>query len=123
MDPITIKNKAGIDQVFKFIGIKQNNTFVFERSAETLVGRARIELLVNGNQAVNRVKGKLMLPSLCESAEACGVPVVNYTMVGSFDMSIVKSSTLTERQDVNTMVANLITSTFVDGLVVDGSAL
>lgn len=116
---IVLKNKANVDVTFNFVGTTANGV-IYDAPGATLLDRKRLTLqLIEGKNA-NRVKFKLSVPSVCDTAPGC-VPVISYTQVASGDYSIVRFSSLLDRQDIDAMVASLTDSTAITSLVVDGS--
>lgn len=123
MTQIVLKDKLGADQVFTFSTVAPNGDSVFTRNVGPLLGRAELRLSLNGNAKVNRVKAKLSVPSVCVSAPvegSCATSTVEYIMVGSTDISVVKQSSETAREDFNAMLESLAANATIAQVIIDG---
>lgn len=123
MSTIVLKDALGADQVFTFSTVSPNGESVFTRNTGPLLGRAELRISLNGNAKVNRVKAKLSVPSVCTSAptaDGCTTTAVEYIMVGSTDISVVKQSSEESRDDLNAMLKSLAATPVIEQLIVDG---
>lgn len=120
MNAIILKDSLDADQTFAYKGTTQTGQAVFERRSSQLLGRAQITLNMNGNANVLRAKGKLSVPVVCEEADTCGVPSVNYIEVGSFDITVPTISSAVSRDDFIAMFSSLISSQVVTDMATEG---
>lgn len=123
MTSIILKDKALADQTFTFKTILPNGSAVFERIAGPLVGRAELTLSLSEGANVNRVKAKLSIPKVCVTTPSngdCGRPVVEYTQVGSLDISVVRFSSEVEREDMSAMLNSLAGNPVFKSIIVNG---
>lgn len=121
--PIVLKDSALADQTFNYVGTGANNAIIYERSAPTLVGRARLSLSLSGNSNVNRVRVKMSVPSVCTTPlpdGGCSRPTVEYTQVASADLSVVAFSSAASRADLAAMFGSLISNADVISMITDG---
>lgn len=116
---ITLKDAEGVDVVFTLTGVS-GNTAIFDSVTDSLLGRKRLEVSLKQSAAVNRVGYKLTLPSVCDDETTCGVSKITYTQIASGDISVVKASTVVDRNDLAAMQASLASSAAVQNMITNG---
>lgn len=117
---IVLKDRNDIDVVFSQKGYT-NNGLIFEAAGTNLLDRKRLTLQISEGASVNRVKFKLSAPSVCQSATDCSSTAVQYTLVASGDLSVVRFSSEEDRKDLAALVASLAACTELEDMIVDGS--
>lgn len=115
---ITLKDKALVNHVF-VPRSAANNTVVYVAPGSTLLDAKKLELTLKDNGPTNRVIGKLSLPTV-GVAPGTGVSGVQWTEVGSFDLSSVKVATSAAAEDFVAMFASLLASDAVKSMFVSG---
>lgn len=118
MTTIVLKDRNDEDVIFKFTGVT-NNGVVYDAIGATLLDRKRLTLQVQEGANVNRVKYKISVPSVCSSGTDC-VPTVSYTLVDSGDLSVVRFSSIEDRQDLAAFHKSLAASDVVTDMIVSG---
>lgn len=121
MSTIVLKDKANADVTFTLTGVA-GNSVIFDNRTSSLLGRKRITLTVNENKNTNRVAVKLSLPSVCAGDETSDCPTesIKYTQVASADITVVRFSSLVDREDLASLFGSLITSAAVEDMVTEG---
>lgn len=121
MSTIVLKDKANADVTFTLTGVA-GNSVIFDNRTSSLLGRKRLTLTVNENKNTNRIAVKLSIPSVCDdkSASGCTTESVKYTQVASADITVVRFSSLADREDLAAMFGSLITSAAVEDMVTEG---
>lgn len=115
---IVLKNRNDEDVIFKFTGVTANGV-IYDSVGTTLMDRKRLTLQVQEGAKVNRVKYKISVPSVCTSGTDC-VPTVSYTLVDSGDLSVVRFSSVEDRQDLAAFHKSLASSEAVAEMIVSG---
>lgn len=116
---IVLKDRNGANVTFNQKGYT-NNGIIFEAMGTTLLDRKRLSLQITEGANVNRVKFKLSVPSVCQSATDCSTSAVQYTLVASGDLSVVRFSSNEAREDLAALVASLAASAELENMVTDG---
>lgn len=120
MTTIVLKDKANADVTFTLTGVA-GNSVIFDNRTSSLLGRKRITLTVNENKNTNRIAVKLSLPSVCVGdGSDCTTESVKYTQVASADITVVRFSSLVDREDLAALFGSLITSAAVEDMVTEG---
>lgn len=112
---IVLKDSASNDVTFTLVK-RDNNALTFVNSnGGSLMGQKRILVSLNEGKNANRVKVKLMLPSVC--SDECDVEKVKYEQVSSQDITVVKFATQTDREDLAALTASLASEDVVANLI------
>ena len=120
MSTIVLKDKANADVTFTLTGVA-GNSVIFDNRTSSLLGRKRLTLTVNENKNTNRVAVKLSIPSVCDdSVSGCTTESVKYTQVASADITVVRFSSLADREDLAALFGSLITNAAIEDMVVEG---
>lgn len=121
MSTIVLKDKANADVTFTLTGVA-GNSVIFDNRTSSLLGRKRLTLTVNENKNTNRVAVKLSIPSVCVEGDSsgCTTESVKYTQVASADITVVRFSSLTDREDLAALFGSLVTSAAVEDMVTEG---
>ena len=115
---IILKNKANVDVVF----VPRNtagNVVTYVAPGATLLGAMRLDLNLKEGGLTNRVVGKLSVPTVGVNPTT-GVNGVQWTEVGSFDLSSVKSATTVAAEDFFAMWKSLAGHAAVEAMFRDG---
>lgn len=118
MTQIVLKDSLDQDVVFKHISTSQNK-IVFEAAGDSLLDRKRLELSLSQSANVNRAKYKITVPSICNDGDSC-VPKIAYTQVASGDVSIVRYSSVKDREDLAAYMESLAQSQALKDIIIDG---
>lgn len=120
MSTIVLKDKANADVTFTLTGVA-GNSVIFDNRTSSLLGRKRLTLTVNENKNTNRIAVKLSIPSVCASDPSdCTTESIKYTQVASADITVVRFSSLADREDLAALFGSLITSAAVEDMVTEG---
>lgn len=105
---IVIQDGAAANRTFAPIGRASSSEKVLYRVMTGPVAQApRLETEIVSKTQVDRVTGKITLPTYNTPADG-SAPVLQYTRVGSFDLSLPTNATEAERKDIRVLLANLI---------------
>lgn len=89
---IVLKNAAAVDQTFNLVGVN-GDTVHYVKSGTSLLDAARLSIQIKSGKGANRIYGKLSVPSVGVSPTT-GLPEIQWTEVGSNDLSsVLKAST------------------------------
>lgn len=116
MTTIVLKDRNNADVTFSLTSVSPNG-LVFDNRSGALLNRKRITLSLNEGAKTNRVRCKLSIPAV---ATVDGLPVVQYTQVGSCDISVVTFASDEDRQDLAAMFGSLATSAAVTDMIEAG---
>lgn len=107
---ITLKNGTATDVVFTPNGRVATSEQVRYRNLQDPVkGSAIITTLISSKENVDRVTGRITVPKYCVPTEgACTPPELQYTCVGSFDLSLPTAATAADRKDIRVLLSNLL---------------
>lgn len=119
MSTIVLKDKANADVTFSLTGVA-GNSVIFDNRSSSLLGRKRLTLTVNENKNTNRIAVKLSLPSVCAGDTECAAESIKYTQVASADITVVRFSSLADREDLAALFGSLITNAAVEDMVTEG---
>lgn len=111
---ITLRDKDGVDVVFTEASHKQD-TISFTAQGESLLDTKRLDISLRPNGATNRLVAKLSVPSVGQNPST-GIPGVQWTEVGSFDLTAVKVASADAANDFIAMFASLAASNTVKQL-------
>lgn len=121
---ITIKDgkTTPADHVFSPMRIDQNNVASFnERVGDTLIGQPvftwQIRSPVNGTGETFKVAAKLSIPKVITTTDGTGKSVtsVDYVSLATAELVVSRRSTLQERKDLRTMLANALLNATLAG--------
>lgn len=120
MSTIVLKDKANADVTFTLTGVA-GSSVIFDNRTSSLLGRKRLTLTVNENKNTNRIAVKLSIPSVCEGeTSGCTAESIKYTQVASADITVVRFSSLADREDLAALFGSLITNAAVEDMVTEG---
>lgn len=119
MQDIILKNKALVNMTF-IPRQQKGSVYHYTRAGASLMDTMRLELDLRESQATNRVVGKLSVPSVGTNPST-GQPVVQWTEIGSFDLSSVKAAATIAAEDFFAMFASLVASDVVKQMYVNGA--
>lgn len=116
---IVLKNAAGEDVVFNYVGTPSANKQVFQYRGSTLLDTYKLELSLTESANTNRIRYKLSIPKVCPAGPDCK-PVISFTQVASGDITVVKFSEHSDRELLQALVSSLTATTAVKEMVEDG---
>lgn len=116
---IVLKDAANADVRFD-ISRRNGNTAEFVHLGDSLLDRSRLQLALKENGRTNRILGKLSVPSV-DVNPGTGKPEVQYTEVGSFDLSSVLIASPAAANEFIAMFKSLVSSQVVAGMFTDGT--
>lgn len=98
------------------------NKVIYIATGTSLLDVRRLELSLKDNGSTNRVIGKLSIPTVGTSPST-GLPSVQWTEVGSFDLASVKGATKVAAEDFFAQFASFAGHASVKSMYVDGVRL
>lgn len=98
---IVLKNAAAVDQTFTLVGVN-GDTVTYVKTGSSLLDTARLTIQIKSGKGANRVYGKLSVPSVGVNPST-GLPEVQWTEVGSNDLSSVLKASATAAADFAAM--------------------
>lgn len=98
---IVLKNAAAVDQTFTLASVN-GDTVTYVRAGSSLLDIARLTIQIKSGKGANRVYGKLSVPSVGVNPST-GLPEVQWTEVGSNDLSSVLKASTTAAADFAAM--------------------
>lgn len=116
---ITLKDHTDGDVTYHRIFSDANSMRYVTRGA-SLLGNSQLDLRIDRRANVNRVYAKLSLPTVCVDAQSCGKTVVQYTEVGSLDLSSVLMADEDARNNFIAQFASLASKEEVAAMFTDG---
>lgn len=102
---ITLKDKAGANVVFALRSITGDKASYVSAGSSMLENR-RLDLQVKENKDTVRVVGKLSVPTVDAAGECC--TPTQFTEVGSFDLSSVKSADTASQENFLALFSSFV---------------
>lgn len=106
---ISLKNAANVDQTFTLSGVTGNSVSYIMAGANLLATR-KLDIVIKAGKATNRIVGKLSVPSVGTNPST-GLSGVQWTEVGSYDLSSVLAADTTAASDFAAMFGSLANHT------------
>jgi hypothetical protein len=106
---IVLKNAANVDQTFSLAGVTAN-TVTYIKAGASLLETQRLEINLKNGKATNRVVGKLSVPSVGTNPST-GISGVQWTEVGSYDLTSVLAASATAAADFAALFGSLANHT------------
>lgn len=116
---LVLKDASGADITLSYIGSVKDG-LVFEKVSDTLVGRLRVTVSLTENAKTNRIRGKLTRPVVATLPQSGELPVVQYTEITSFDVSVYKAGQETGRTELQALFSSLLDTPLVKSAIIDG---
>lgn len=105
---IVIKDGAVVDKTFAPVGRASSSEKVnFRVMSGPVLLAPRLDTEISSKTQVDRVTGKITLPKFSTPADG-SAPVLQYTVIGSFDLSLPTAATEAERKDIRVLLSNLL---------------
>jgi hypothetical protein len=102
---IVLKNNANVDQTFTLSGVT-GNSVSYIMAGSSLLATRKLDIVIKRGKATNRIVGKLSVPSVGVNPST-GISGVQWTEVGSFDLSSVLSADSAAALDFAAMFGSL----------------
>lgn len=118
--PITLKNRENADVIYTKRA-QMGATSEFTSAGATLLSTSKLHLTINEKANVNRIVGKLSIPTVQDCPDQCKVPSVAYTETGSFDLSSVKFANVQQAEDFYAQFKSLVSSDAVRNMFLSGT--
>lgn len=116
--PIVLKNHAAVNVPFSYAGDVPNGRIFSNSGPLGLLDRKRLTTTILETKGAYRVRFKLEQPSVCDQATDC-TNMLNYTQVGSADISVVKTGKLLDRQDMVAYIKSFTATAEFAAMVID----
>lgn len=116
---ITLKDNNDGDVIYHRI-LNNSGSMRYVTRGASLLGNSQLDLRLDRRANVNRIVAKLSIPTLCVDAQACGKAVVQYTEVGSLDLSSVLMADENARDNFIAQFASLASKDEVAAMFTDG---
>lgn len=119
MTTIVLRDADSNDVTFTLFSASGDSLRFGHTPNDVLLGQEEVQLRIQRKQGVNRVYAKIILPHVCDAAPGC-TPVVDFTEIGSLDLSSVLMADSATRKRFFALFASLASSPDVQAMVEDG---
>lgn len=103
---IVLKNAANVDQTYTLAGVS-GNVATYYKAGSTLLAKSVLTLTLVNNKGTNRVIPKLSIPTVGTNPST-GLPSVQYTEIGSSDLTSVLAASAADALDFHAQFASLL---------------
>lgn len=114
---IVLKDSENNDVTYSLTGF-DGKVATYRASGAILLGDSQLTFRITRKPTVNRIVAKLSIPSVC--TDPCGKQTVQYTEVGSLDLSSVLAADQAARDNFVAQFASLAASAAVADMYTDG---
>jgi len=113
---LTLKNYADVNVTYYPLRIETGKQAVYvDRTNSVLAAQSRASMFFSESPTTRKVSGKVTFPVLNATTG-----VVSYTLLGTFDMRLPLTASLTERQELRKRLASAIADAIVVAAVDNG---